>query len=254
MKQKEPLISIILPVCNAGAIVSSSLKSLLSQTHKNIEVIAIDDHSKDSSYEVLKKFQKKDKRIRLYRNKKRYGLAVSLNRAVKKAHGDFVAFMGSDGASTAKRIQEQLEYLLAHSKVAAVGTQCFFLNEKNKKVGTSTFPEENEEIKQTLLPCYSIQPETVMINRSILPKDILYFKKNAYPFIYSDVFMKFLSYAQLANLPKPLYYYRKSTTIISKAQSVKSLFYLSKLWLKSLAIYEHRSSVRSIFLPLVKQA
>lgn len=253
MKQSEPLISVILPVCNAGKFLRESLKSLLSQTHRKIEVIAIDDHSKDKSYDTLKRFKKKDKRLKVFRNKKRYGLTITLNRAIKCAQGQYIAFAGTNGASALKRLQDQLEYLLNHPKVAAVGTQCVFLNEKNKRTGKSLFPEDHEVIKQTLLPCSSILPETVMVNRTILPKDIMYFSKHQYPFIYSDVFMKFLSYAEVANMPKALYYHRKIESISTKAEQIKSMYNMSKLWLKSFVRYEERSSIRSIFLPLLKQ-
>ena len=254
MKQSEPLISVILPVCNAGKFLRDSLKSLLSQTHRNIELIAIDDHSKDKSGDILKRFKKKDKRLKVFRNKKRYGLAITLNRAVKRAHGAYIAFASQNGTSTLNRLETQLEYLLANPKVAVVGTQCTFINEKNKRVGKSSFPEDHELIKQTLLPCSSMLPETVMINRTILPKDILYFSKHAYPIIYSDVFMKFLSYAQVANMSKVLYCHRKIESISTKAEQIKSFYNMGKLWAKSFTKYSERPSLRALFTPLVKQA
>lgn len=254
MKQQKPFISIIMPVQNAGSTLQNSLKSLLSQTHRNFEIIVIDDFSRDNSFDILKSFRKKDKRLRVFRNKKRYGLALTLNRAIKRAKAEYIAFAGSDGVNASKRLQKQIEYLLENPKVAAVGTQCVFLSEKNKKMGTSEFPEEHDLITKTLLPCHSIQPETVMINRTILPKDILYFKKNSYPFIYSDVFMKFLSYARLANLPKALYYHRKSDSLATRTSQAKYFLKMGKLWVKSLTEYEHRSSLRSILMPLIKQA
>ena len=65
MKNKQPLISIVMPVYNAGDFLHQTIKSILNQTHQNWELIAIDDHSKDNSLEILKNYAKKDKRIKM---------------------------------------------------------------------------------------------------------------------------------------------------------------------------------------------
>ena len=60
MKKNKPLISIILPVHNSSQYLKECIKSLLSQSYKNIEILAIDDDSKDDSYKTLRKFAKKN--------------------------------------------------------------------------------------------------------------------------------------------------------------------------------------------------
>ena len=57
----QPLITVVLPVHNSAQTLAQRLFSILNQTHKNIEVIAIDDFSKDTSYSILKTFKKKGK-------------------------------------------------------------------------------------------------------------------------------------------------------------------------------------------------
>ena len=93
MNNPKPLISILLPVHNSEKYLSDCLKSLLSQTYKNIEIVAIDDKSSDKSYRILNQFKKTDKRVRVYRNVKRYGIAITLNRLLKKSKGSYLAFM-----------------------------------------------------------------------------------------------------------------------------------------------------------------
>lgn len=70
IKQNLPLVSILLPVHNSGEFLESCLKSLLSQSYSQIEIIAIDDKSRDKSFDTLKKFKKIDKRIRIQKTKK----------------------------------------------------------------------------------------------------------------------------------------------------------------------------------------
>lgn len=250
MKQ-QPLVSIILPVHNACTFLPHCLNSLLSQTYGNIEIIVIDDNSKDESLQILKQFKKLDKRIRVYKNKKRYGLAICFNRALKRAKGPFIAFMDSHDASSLDRIKRQVSFLLSHPKVVAVGTQFVFVNQNNKKTAKSELPQTHESIAKSLLTGISLQFETSMINQTLLPKDLLHFQENTYPFVYSQVFVKLLSYGELANLPWVLHQRRKlmdaSFSLTTLPTHLKHLF-------KSVALHDYRPSFKSLFTPRIGQA
>src|ERR1700730_12809700 len=93
MKLKESVVTVILPVYNAHKFLHECLSSLELQTYQSLQIIAIDDHSRDNSLAILRQYKKKFANFEIYRNKKRYGLAVCYNRALKKAEGKFVAFM-----------------------------------------------------------------------------------------------------------------------------------------------------------------
>lgn len=250
MLTEEILVSILLPIHNASLYLESCLESLKEQTHKNFEIIAIDDKSTDDSYEILKNFKKKDKRIKVYKNKKHYGLAVCFNRALKKAHGQFVAFMAQDDKSSMHRLRTQLNFLISNPKIAVVGSQCKYMGKKNQPLGKTELPQNHEAILQKLLNGISLQFESVMINKNLLPKDVLKFKKHTYPFIYIDVFLQVLKYGKAANLSQYLHYRRKlKDTSFPTFKHVKS--YL-KILGKSLVHEDYRLSFRSVFSPLVR--
>ena len=65
MENNTSLISIILPVYNAEKYIERAIKSLINQSYKNIEILCIDDGSKDNSYNIIKEF--KDERIKLFK-------------------------------------------------------------------------------------------------------------------------------------------------------------------------------------------
>ena len=140
MNNSKPLISILLPVHNAEKYLADCLTSLLNQTYKNIEIVAIDDISSDKSYRILNQFRKKDKRIRVYKNVKRYGIGVTLNRLVNKAKGSYIAFMDTNDVSSPNRLKKQLNSWLQIPGIVAVGSQCTFINDHDKKIGKSDFP------------------------------------------------------------------------------------------------------------------
>lgn len=250
MKEK-PLISVILSVHNSADTLSECISSLLSQTYKEIEIIAIDDFSSDDSYKILKKFKKSHKKLRLYKNVKRYGIGVTLNRLVKKAKGDFIAFMDTDDISSPNRLKKQVNFLLNNPQVVAVGSQCTFIDEKNKKIGRSDFPTENSLIYQNPLHGISMQFETVLINKKMLPKDVLRFHTGSNPFIYSDVLMKIAPYGKFANLKEFLHFHRNNPKIYL-SDVKRNLISLVKLWVKSKALYEYNAPLRSFFSPLIK--
>jgi glycosyltransferase involved in cell wall biosynthesis len=191
MKLKDSVVTVILPVYNATKYLPDCLNSLETQTYQDLQIIAIDDHSRDDSLKILRKYKKNFANFEIYSNKKRYGLAICYNRALKRAQGKFIAFMNPHDINAISRFKRQVNFLLNNPKTVAVGTQYTRIDESNKKLERSDLPEEHETIYDTLLHTSALHPETVMINRKLLPKDLLYFKNNRYPFIYTEVFVKF---------------------------------------------------------------
>lgn len=250
---EKPLISILLPVHNAAETLSECVLSLTSQTYKNIEIIAIDDKSSDKSYSILRNLKKKDRRnrLRIYKNVKRYGIGVTLNRALKKAKGSFIAFMDTDDFSAPNRLKKQLEFLLGNNDVVAVGSQVRFIDKNGKKIGKSDFPTQYDVIYQNPLHGISMQFETVLINKTLLPKDILKFHTGSNPFVYSDILMKVSSYGKLVNIKSFLHFHRNNPKIYL-SDVKQNIGALIKLFIKSRAFYDYQTSLRSFFTPLIK--
>src|SRR5574344_864029 len=98
-------ISVIIPAYNASSTIDETIKSVLNQTITNIELIVIDDNSSDNTLEVLKKY----KNIKVLKNKKRLGPALTRNRGIEISTGSFIAFIDADDIwykySTGKRVK-----------------------------------------------------------------------------------------------------------------------------------------------------
>ena len=240
-----------MPVHNSEKHLTTCLRSLLSQSFRKIEVIAIDDDSKDSSYKILLKFKKRNKKLRVYKNVKKYGYAVTLNRLLKKSRGQFIGFMDADDISHANKIKKQHLFLTQNPQVVAVGTQCRFINESDKKIGKSVFPSKNSVIYQNPLHGISMQFETLLINKHNLPKDLLRFNTNSHPFTYSDLLMKLIPYGKFANLNQYLYLHRRNPKTYL-ADLKRNIFPLVKLWVKSWALYDYQPRFISFFSSIIK--
>jgi glycosyltransferase involved in cell wall biosynthesis len=253
MKLKDSVVTVILPVYNASKYLPDCLNSLSQQTYQDLQIIAIDDHSRDTSMQMLRKYKKSFANFEIYRNKKRYGLAICYNRALKRAKGRFIAFMNPHDINAVSRFKRQVNFLLNNPKTVAVGTQYTRIDESNKKLERSDLPEQHETIYDTLIHASALHPESVMINRSLLPRDLLYFKNNKYPFIYTEVFVKFFQYGKVANIRQSLYFHREGMKRHGRKQSkVSHIFSMMKLWMSSRSNYDYKPSVRSIIPQLVK--
>jgi glycosyltransferase involved in cell wall biosynthesis len=91
-----PQISIIIPVYNTSKYLDKCINSALNQTLSNIEIICVDDYSTDNSLEILRNFEKRDKRIRVFDLYKHLGVSVARNVALKYVKADYIMFLDSD--------------------------------------------------------------------------------------------------------------------------------------------------------------
>ncbi len=92
---KSPLVSIIIPVYNTGKQCITLLERLISSTYKNIEIICVDDGSKDDSCKILKDFAKNHSNI-IIKSQKNGGPSAARNTGIKIAKGDYISFIDSD--------------------------------------------------------------------------------------------------------------------------------------------------------------
>lgn len=106
-KMESQKVTIIIPFYNRVPLLFDSLKSVESQSHKNLEILLINDGSTDNLQE-LKKYIKKDTRIKLINVEKNKGAAAARNIGIEKSSGDFIAFLDSDDLFKKEKIQTQL--------------------------------------------------------------------------------------------------------------------------------------------------
>jgi Glycosyltransferases involved in cell wall biogenesis len=103
------LITVIIPAYNAARYIGKTIRSVLSQTHTNFEIIVIDDGSVDSTFSIASSIL--DPRIRLYKNLKNKGISYARNRGIELARGDYLSFLDSDDLWTDDKLAAQLSAL-----------------------------------------------------------------------------------------------------------------------------------------------
>lgn len=246
--KEQTLVSILMPVYNAEKYLSETLESIQSQTYKNWELFAIDDWSTDQSYNILLEFAKKDKRIKLYRNGKHRGVAGAANLALSMIKGDYVARMDADDLMHPERISKQVKFLKENPEVVIVGSQCILIDQEGQKIGEKKFPMKNNEIMKMIFRSIPIQQPSMMINRSLLPKDFVAYDVSKNTAEEVGLLFKLFEYGEVANLPDFLHFYRlhdKNTSLTNP----KKTFYLTFL---TRLKYAHQASFNDLFLNFIQ--
>jgi glycosyltransferase involved in cell wall biosynthesis len=117
--EKRPAISILLPVHNGGATLGLAVKSILSQTLADFELLLIDDGSTDNAIDRIRALN--DPRVRILGDAARRGLSARLNEGIDAARAPYIARMDADDVSFPKRLEKQAHFLGAHKDVDLVG-------------------------------------------------------------------------------------------------------------------------------------
>lgn len=105
---KKSLVSVIVPIYNVEKYLPKCIDSILEQTYKNLEVILVDDGSKDNCGKIIDEYAKKDKRI-IVIHQKNGGQSRARNVGIEKAKGEFISFVDGDDEIGKSFIEELVE-------------------------------------------------------------------------------------------------------------------------------------------------
>ena len=117
-----PLVSVVMTAYNAEKHIETSVKSLLLQTYRNLEIIVVDDCSTDSTPAILKRLQQEHKNVHVILKSQNDGTYVSKNMGILRARGEFIALQDSDDWSHPDRIGKSVAVLLKKPNVMALTT------------------------------------------------------------------------------------------------------------------------------------
>lgn len=108
----DGLVSIVMPSWNTARFIGDSIRSVLAQTYPHWELLIVDDCSTDDTDDVVASFA--DARIRFFKNETNSGAAVSRNRALREAEGEWIAFLDSDDLWAPDKLEKQIAFMQAN--------------------------------------------------------------------------------------------------------------------------------------------
>ncbi|MFQ9308286.1 MAG: glycosyltransferase family 2 protein [Paraclostridium sordellii] len=209
----EKKVSIILPIYNASKYLNECIDSLISQTYKNIEIIAINDGSTDNSVDIIKEYMKKDNRIKLYENQKNKKLIYTLNRGLDLADGDYIARMDSDDICTTERIEKQVRFLEDNKEIALCGCKIQAFGNEDWTWGESY--KDIEALNVDLIFANVVAHPTVMIRGEFAKQMNLKYSNEFIDAEDYELWSRISYEGKIANLEEILLYYRVSENSIT---------------------------------------
>ncbi|MGW3089251.1 glycosyltransferase family 2 protein [Streptomyces sp. NPDC001108] len=105
-----PLVSVVMPVYNSAATLGAAVRSVLTQTHGDLELLITDDKSTDDSMDMLMEFARQDERVRPESAPEQGGAGRARNLAIERARGDYIAFLDSDDMWLPEKAERQLAF------------------------------------------------------------------------------------------------------------------------------------------------
>lgn len=161
------MLSVILPVYNGEKTIGKAIDSVLNQKYSDIELIAVDDCSRDGTYQLLGHLSQSDSRIHVLRNEKNLGAAQSRNKGIAQAKGEYIAFIDADDCWDRDKIEKQL--LVLQNKDAHLCYTASRIFDENNNVLNSHKHVPTEISYKGLLMENVIVCSSVILRRDILP-------------------------------------------------------------------------------------
>lgn len=135
----QPLISVLIPAYNHEKYVKETIASIISQTYQNIELIIVDDGSKDTTWQKIKEMEeeckKRFKRIHFETKEKNEGTCKTLNRLIALAKGEFIYPIASDDMAKSDAVEREVNFLMENKDYVLVVGDSEFINGASKVVG-----------------------------------------------------------------------------------------------------------------------
>jgi len=196
-------IDVVMSAYNAEDYILQSIESILNQTFSNFRFVIVNDCSSDRTLDIIKSFD--DSRIFIIDNKKRLGLASSLNKAFAICKSRFIARMDADDISRYDRLEKQINFLRKNKDISIVGSYYHRINSKGSRLGFSVKkPSHNRDILWSLIFVNPFVHSSIMLRSSIFSSLCMYYDESFDTSQDYDLWSRSGEFFRFANINEPL--------------------------------------------------
>ena len=227
-----PSVSVVVTVHNGEPYLAAAIDSLLAQTLDDFELLIVDDGSTDATPRTLDAFD--DPRIVRIENRLCLGQTRSLNVALRRARGEFVARLDADDVALPDRLRQQRAFMLAHPDIALLGSAYELIDQYGSSRGHARMPTECTALRWALHFINPFAHPAVMLRSTALKSVGLYDEAYHWAQDY-DLWSRIACVYGVANLPERLTQYRISSTSMSATRAEQMESDVSRIRLRNLA-------------------
>lgn len=239
------IVSVIIPVYNVEDYLAECLDSVINQTYKELEILCINDCSQDNSMLILKEYEQKDSRIKIFQNEKNSGPAYTRNEGLRKAVGEYVLFVDSDDRIALDLVERCIAVghgsdLICFDYRQMVETEVFS-RQYAYKMKDGLYTGDSFFVEAVYTDSIIFSPWSKLLKRNFLIENNISFYNGI---LYEDILFSFQCYIKaekVYSLCRKLYEYRvRRSSIMTTDISVKNIesyiiciCELSKLYLQN---------------------
>src|SRR3989338_8758264 len=166
-----PLVSVILPTYNRDKTIAKAIESVWRQSYKNLELIIVNDASKDATAKLVSSLAKYNPKIIILQNEINLGIVASLNKGIKAARGKYIARLDDDDVwCDDKKIAKQVDFLEKNPEYCLVGGGVIKVDKNDKEIVRYLLPKEDEYIRKKILINNVFAHTTVLFRKDIFLK------------------------------------------------------------------------------------
>ena len=219
----NPLVSVIIPAYNREKHIKRAIESILAQSFNNFEIIIVDDGSVDNTKKVIDLYVSEKKVLYFYQQNQ--GVSSALNNGIRKASGKYIAILHSDDFWIDKqKLEKQVNFLDNNKEYVLVGGGIIRIKEDNTEVSRILYPQEDGEIRESILSSCLFASSAVMFKKDTFEK-VGGFDENLETCEDWDLWMRMGKMGKFHNVPEYFTYYQESNKSLSNSYYRKSLKY-----------------------------
>lgn len=166
MMQEEVLVSVVLPISGNPIYLEETVESVINQTYKNLEILAILNNAEEWVMDTLLQIQIHESRLKVIETS-RVGISSALNLGIEKARGKYICRIDSDDLMYKHRIECQVEYLEYNPLTGVLGSQITKIQENGIEIGHSSYPTKYTEIAKVIEIRNCVAHPSVMFRRDL---------------------------------------------------------------------------------------
>lgn len=214
MKSQFPLVSVLIAAYNVEKYIEDSIRSVMNQTYKNLQIIIVNDGSTDNTNQIIERLMIEDSRILKVNNESNIGFIGSLNVGLNYVNGEYIARTDADDIAKPDWIEKITSAMFKNPNIIAMGSHLEIisisgeLNKYNKTGDIWKHSLEHENIIRDMLFYNPMHNNTMIMKSEVYKKHHLTFDYN---YKYAEDYKFWFEVSklgELANFPEALVYYR----------------------------------------------
>lgn len=217
-----PQVSVIMPVRNGARWLRESIESVIAQTFRHFELLAIDDGSTDETPQILAELAARDDRVVVMRQES-LGLVAALNRGLAEAQSALIARLDADDRAAPQRFERQVRHLQNHPEIGLLGSWAQKIDGHAKSIGQLRPETRPEALAGILMRTNPFVHSSVMFRTAIVRRlrgyRVAFQAAEDY-----DLWLRIVEVAKVANLPEHLVQYRLHDANVTQSEAIRQAF------------------------------